>query len=86
MNRILVIFQLVQIMVSKEYGQSLLDVCIQHTGTLETLFDLLELNSLDMMHAITSVYPLELPPVKNKEVVNYLNQNKIGLATDFIEE
>lgn len=72
--------------VSKVMGQSILDVCIQHTGSIETLFDVLELNSIDLMGPITEVITLQMPPVKNKNVVDYLQQNKIGLATDFIEE
>lgn len=67
-------------------GQSLLDICVQETGTIETLFDVLHLNQLDMTNAITEPVQLIMPPVVKKQIVDYISTNKIQMSTDYTNE
>ena len=67
-------------------GQSLLDICVQETGTIETLFDVLHLNQLDMTFAITEPVQLIMPPVVKKQIVDYISTNKIQMSTDYTNE
>lgn len=67
-------------------GQSLLDVCVQETGTIETLFDVLHLNQLNMTEAITEPVQIIVPSVAKKQIVDYITTNKIQMSTDFINE
>ncbi len=73
-------------MISKLPGQSLLDICVQYTGTIETLFDLMHLNSLGMDEIISEPIQLILPTISKKAIVNHINSNNIQIATDLIIE
>jgi hypothetical protein len=56
-------------------GQSILDFTVQHTGSVEGLFDLLNLNGLKNLNSTDEL--LKVPSSLRPKVVAYFNQNKI---------
>ena len=66
--------------VTVKNGQSLIDLAIQHTGSVEGLFDLMHLNGLKSLNEIPEV--LEVPTVVNKKVVAFFQSESIQLATN----
>jgi hypothetical protein len=61
-------------------GQSLIDLTIQHTGSIEALFELMHLNGLKSLMAIPEV--IEVPTAVNKKVVAFFQTESIQLATN----
>jgi hypothetical protein len=66
--------------VTVKNGQSLIDLVIQHTGSIEALFDLMHLNGLKSLMEIPAV--LEVPTVINKKVFAFFQTESIQLATN----
>jgi hypothetical protein len=61
------------------HNQTLLDVCLQHTGSAETLLDLMRMNSLTSFDVLPGT-ELIIPKIQNKRVVDYFatdNQKQI---------
>jgi hypothetical protein len=61
-------------------NQSILDIALCNTGSLESLFDILHLNnmlSLDLQEGVE----LKLPNVVNSKIVDYYKTNNIQFAT-----
>jgi hypothetical protein len=61
-------------------GQSIIDLTIQHTGSIEGLFDVLHLNGLKSL----SVLPqsIEVPQPLNTKIVAFFQTESIQLATN----
>jgi hypothetical protein len=59
-------------------GQSILDFTVQHTGSVEGLFDLLNLNGLKNLANPTEL--LKIPSSVRPKVVAHFIQNKIAPA------
>jgi hypothetical protein len=62
-------------------GQSLFDIAIQHCGSAEAAFDLAVLNGVSLTDDISAGIELELPPVVNKNTVNYYANKSISPCT-----
>jgi hypothetical protein len=61
--------------------QTILDICLISTGTVESLFDLLKLNNLPDL-SIQNVQQLQtIQPIKSR-IVNYYLSNGIAPATN----
>lgn len=61
--------------------QSILDICIQSTGTIESLFDMLKLNNMNdlkigMVQELNTIQPIK------KRTVAFFKANNILTATD----
>lgn len=53
-------------------GQSLLDICVQHCGSISALFEIMHLNNLEDLTLVPGT-DLLIPDVINQQVVDYLN-------------
>lgn len=70
------------------HNQSLLDLALQHTGTIESVFELAEANSLnitDDVQAGTLLYLGEGLGVRN-EILSYYTAKNLQPATAFSKE
>ena len=57
-------------------NQSILDVTLQHSGTIEQLFDVLKANNLTSLN-VNPMPVFYIPSVVNKDIVDYyLTENK----------
>ncbi|GIM53762.1 hypothetical protein [Capnocytophaga cynodegmi] len=69
------------------HNQSLLDTCLQHTGTIESLFDLALANDLSVTDDLTAGQGFEIPNnvEKDKDILNYYTAKNIQPATGFTQ-
>ena len=70
------------------HNQSLLDLALQHTGTIESVFEFAEANSLnitDDVQAGTPLYLREGLGVRN-EILSYYTAKNLQPATAFTKE
>lgn len=70
------------------HNQSLLDLALQHTGTIESVFELAEANALNITDDVQAGAPLYLGEglgVRN-EILSYYTAKKIQPATAFSKE
>ena len=70
------------------HNQSLLDLALQHTGTIESVFELAEANSLNITDDVQAGAPLYLGEgfgVRN-EILNYYTAKNLQPATAFSRE
>lgn len=69
------------------HNQSLLDACLQHTGTIESLFDLALANDLSVTDDLTAGQGFEIPSnaQKDKDILNYYTAKNIQPATGFTQ-
>lgn len=67
-------------MYKKEVQQSILDVCLASTGSIESLFDFMRANSMQSL-AMNPEGDYFTPPVVNAEVVNYYGSKAIVPAS-----
>ncbi|WP_172918364.1 hypothetical protein [Capnocytophaga canis] len=69
------------------HNQSLLDTCLQHTGTIESLFDLALANDLSVTDDLTAGQGFEIPNnvEKDKGILNYYTAKNIQPATGFTQ-
>lgn len=70
------------------HNQSLFDVALQHTGTIESLFELALANGISVTDDLTAGTPLSLGEgqrVRNKDVLDYYTAKKIQPATGFTQ-
>lgn len=58
-------------------GQSLLDICVIHSGSLSSLFEIMNANGLTDL-TISAGTELFIPEVVNQKVVDYLIQNNLA--------
>lgn len=67
-------------MVQITNGQSLIDLAVQHTGSVESLFDWMHLNNLTALNQLPSA--LETPAVVNLKVVDFFKTERFQSATN----
>lgn len=70
------------------HNQSLLDLAIQHTGTIESVFELAEANTLNIADDVQAGKILILPTeaFTNKEILAYYTAKNLQPATAFSKE
>jgi len=61
-------------------GQSIIDLTIQHTGSIEGLFALLHLNGLKSLSVLPQA--IEVPQPLNTKIVAFFQAESIQLATN----
>jgi hypothetical protein len=65
------------------HNQSLLDIAIQHTGSVFNAFAIALANNLSVSESVAPGTVLFLPEVsKNTDILNYFNSKKIQPATE----
>ena len=70
------------------HNQSLLDLALQHTGTIESIFEFAEANSLNITDDVQAGAPLYLGEglgVRN-EILSYYTAKNLQPATAFTKE
>ena len=70
------------------HNQSLLDLALQHTGSIESVFELAEANNLNITDDVQAGAPLYLGEglgVRN-EILNYYTAKNLQPATAFSKE
>ncbi|GIJ95156.1 hypothetical protein CAPN002_23740 [Capnocytophaga stomatis] len=70
------------------HNQSLLDTCLQHTGIIESLFDLALANDISVTDDLKAGQEFEVPNnvEKDKDILNYYQAKSIQPATAFSQE
>ena len=70
------------------HNQSLLDACLQHTGSLEGLFDLALENHISITDELSVGQTLEVPDgiATDREILSYYTACGLQPATAFTEE
>ncbi|MBB4807466.1 hypothetical protein HNP38_002772 [Chryseobacterium defluvii] len=69
-------------------NQSILDVALQHTGSVENCFAIAVVNGHSVSDVLSVGLPVEIPEdvFKNTDVLNYYNAKKIEPATGWAKE
>ena len=62
-------------------NQSLFDIALQATGSIEAVFDIAALNGIDITDDLPVGIPLIVPKVVNRQIVEYYRVNGIIPAT-----
>lgn len=65
--------------VKRKNNQSILDVCVEHTGSIETLVEIMELNSFSSLDVDQK--NIEISTVLKPSVVNFFKVNNQSPAT-----
>ena len=69
------------------HNQSLLDLALQHTGTIESIFELAEANEKSVTDDMVAGASLNVPPLsegaRNKDILAYYTAKSIQPATAF---
>jgi len=75
-------------MITVLHNQSLLDLALQHTGSIESVFELAEANALNITDDIQAGKILILPTeaFTNKDILAYYTAKNIQPATAFTKE
>ena len=70
------------------HNQSLLDLALQHTGTIESIFELAMLNNLSITDDVLAGKILTIPTESftNNDILTYYIAKKIQPATAFSKE
>ena len=70
------------------HNQSLLDLALQHTGTIESIFEFAEANSLNITDDVVAGKTLALPAeaFTNKDILAYYTAKNILPAMAFLKE
>lgn len=70
------------------HNQSLLDLALQHTGTIESIFELAEANTLNISDDVVAGKTLVLPAeaFTNKDILGYYTAKNLQPATAFSKE
>lgn len=70
------------------HNQSLLDLALQHTGTIESVFEFAEANTLNITDDVVAGKTLVLPAevFSNKDILNYYTAKNLQPATAFTKE
>ena len=72
------------------HNQSLLDLALQHTGTIESIFELAVLNEKSVTDDLVAGPPLNVPPfsasARNKDILAYYMAKNIQPATAFTKQ
>jgi len=65
------------------HNQSLLDLALQHTGTIESIFELAVLNEKSITDDMVAGASLLIGEISNKDILNYYTTKNIQPATAF---
>ncbi|WP_314918036.1 hypothetical protein [Capnocytophaga gingivalis] len=70
------------------HNQSLLDLALQHTGTIESIFEFAEANALNISDDVVAGKTLILPAeaFTNKDILAYYTAKNLQPATAFSKE
>ena len=72
------------------HNQSLLDLALQHTGTIESVFEFAEANSLNITDEVQTGAPLTVPLLgkgaRNGDILAYYTAKNLQPATAFTKE
>lgn len=70
------------------HNQSLLDLALQHTGTIESIFEFAEANALNITDDVQAGKTLVLPAevFTNKDILGYYTAKNLQPATAFSKE
>ena len=72
------------------HNQSLLDLALQHTGTIESIFELAEANSLNITDEVQAGANLTVPLLgkgaRNADILAYYTAKNLQPATAFSKE
>ena len=70
------------------HNQSLLDLALQHIGTIESIFELAEANTLNISDDVVAGKTLVLPAeaFTNKDILGYYTAKNLQPATAFSKE
>ena len=68
------------------HNQSLLDLALQHTGTIESVFEFAEANALNITDDVQAGKTLVLPAFTNKDILGYYTAKNLQPATAFTKE
>ena len=70
------------------HNQSLLDLSLQHTGTIESIFEFAEANTLNITDDVVAGKILALPAeaFTNKDILAYYTAKNLQPATAFTKE
>ena len=70
------------------HNQSLLDLALQHTGTIESVFELAEANALNITDDVqaSKILALSVEVFTNKDILAYYTAKKLQPATAFTKE
>jgi len=75
-------------MITVLHNQSLLDLALQHTGTIESVFELAGANALNITDDVVAGKTLVLPAeaFTNKDILGYYTAKNLQPATAFSKE
>lgn len=75
-------------MITVLHNQSLLDLALQHTGTIESVFELAKDNALNITDDVQAGKTLVLPAetFTNKDILGYYTAKNLQPATAFTKE
>ena len=65
------------------HNQSLLDLALQHTGTIESIFELAVLNEKSVTDDMVAGASLLIGEISNKDILNYYTAKSIQPDTAF---
>ena len=70
------------------HNQSLLDLALQHTGTIESVFELAEANALNITDDLqaSKILALSVEVFTNKDILAYYTAKNLQPATAFTKE
>ena len=73
------------------HNQSLLDLALQHTGSIESVFELAEANALNITDDVQAGAPLIVPPLlgggaRGGDILAYYTAKNLQPATAFTKE
>ena len=68
------------------HNQSLLDLALQHTGTIESIFELAVLNEKSVTDDMVAGASLLIGEISNKDILSYYTAKNIQPATAFTKE
>ena len=72
------------------HNQSLLDLALQHTGTIESVFEFAKANSLNITDEVQAGASLTVPPLgkgaRNADILAYYTAKNLQPATAFSKE
>ena len=75
-------------MITVLHNQSLLDIALQHTGTIESVFEFAEANAINITDDVQAGKTLVLPAeaFTNKDILGYYTAKNLQPATAFSKE
>ena len=74
--------------ITAQHNQSLLDLALQHTGSIESVFEFAEANAINITDDVVAGKTLALPTevFTNKDILAYYTAKSLQPATAFSKE